>query len=296
MYLFLIAWIELYFLWTFPWQLSFGLVIFYLLWYLDGKEYTGERRWEGFRTLRIWKWITPVDVCKSDVSHLESVAGKRLLVFFNCHTPSSLIWSVGLHGGTIKFANTTHYMVPPIFMWIPVVRDVLLWTGAVTYSLHNERHSKQTVIFDLLDHGRSVAYVPSNFADKMGHDLEANIEARYPVEETLKMLIEGDVQIVPVVVQGEFERYRIIQNSYVKQVQAFFYKYLEYGFPLCYWYRLFSHTRPSPVEVKVGPLMSAKVYTTPQTLREALKSTVSRLMPPPSSLGQAVENKDIKSF
>lgn len=291
MYLFLIVWIELYLLWIIPWPISFGLVAFYLMWYLDGKEYTGERRWEAFRSLRIWSWITPVDIELADRNDLQSVSGKRLFVFVHCYTPSSLIWSVGLHGGVLKFKNTIHYMVPPIFMWIPIVRDVLLWTGAITYSLHNERHCKHSILSDILSQGRSVAYVPSNFADKMGNDLEANIESRYPSEETTKLLIEENMQLVPVVVQGEFERYRIIQQTYIKQIQSFFYKHLEYGFPLCYWYRWYASSRPLPVRVQFGPLMSAQVYTTPQQLKEALKDKVSRLVQPQ---GGSSENKDIK--
>jgi hypothetical protein len=289
MYLFLIVWLELYLLLSIPWLISLFLVAFYMLWYLDGKEYNGERRWEAFRRLGIWRWITPVDILFADRNDLQTTSGKRLFVFIPCSTPSSLIWAVGLHGGDIQFKNTIHYIVPPVFMWIPIVRDVLLWTGAITYSNYNENHSKYTIIFEMLSQGRSVAYTPSNFADKIvSSDLESSIEARYPSEEILKKIIEENVQVIPVVVQGEFDRYRIIQHHYVKNVQAFFYKHIDYIFPLCYWYKWYSHTRPPLINVQFGSIMSSHVYTTPQQLKEALKEKVARLIQP--SFG----DKDIK--
>jgi hypothetical protein len=282
MYLFLIVWAELYFLWTIPWQISIGLIAFYMLWYLDGKEYNGERRWEAFRTLRLWKWISPVEIVLSARNDLQSVRGKRVFVFVHAYTPSSLIWSIGLHGGVLDFKNKIHYMVPPLFMWIPIVRDVMLWSGAITYSNYNEKHSKQTILLDMIAESRSVAYVPSGFADKIAahDDLETGISMRYPKDDALEMFIKEGVQVIPVGVQGEFERYRIVQNKYVRSVQAWFYKHLDVVFPLLYWYRLYSHSRPPPVTVQFGSIMAASVYTSPAQLRTTMKETIDALLTP----------------
>lgn len=292
MYLFFIVWLELYLLWVIPWQISISLIMFYLLWYLDGKEYTGERRWEAFRSLRIWHWFSPIDAAFSDKHDIQNVSGKRVFIFTHCYTPSPIIWSVGLHGDSKRFSTVTHYIVPPVFMWIPIVRDVLLWTGAITYSNYNERHNKQTVIADILLEHRSVAYAPSNLADKiLGFDLEASIESRFPQDDTLKMLIDRKLQVVPVVVQGEFDRYKIIQHEYVKYVQRFLYKYLDCVFIL-YWYRWYAHSKPPLVTVQFGPVMLADAYTTPPQLKDAIKDRVSRLVQPTGG----GENKDIKSM
>lgn len=282
MFLLLIICAELYCLYIFPWQLSLGLCAFYLLWYLDGKEYNGERRWEAFRTLKLWKWITPVDIVLSARNDLQTISGKRIFVFMHAYTPSSLIWSVGLHGGVIQFKNTLHYMVPPLFMWIPIVRDVLLWTGAITWSNHNERFNKQAIIIDMISQSRSVAYVPSGFADKvLAHDdLETGIELRYPKEEMLDLFIKEGVQVIPVVVQGEWDRYRIIQHRYVKFLQAWFYKHIEYVFPLCYWYRWYAHARPPPVTVQFGSIMAASLYPTALQLRNTMRENVDTLIQP----------------
>lgn len=284
MYLFFIICVELYLLWTIPWQLSLFLVAFYLLWYLDGKEYNGERRWEAFRGLRLWKWITPVDIVLSSRNDLQAISGKRLFVFVQSYTPSSIIWSIGLHGGVLQFKNTIHYMVPPIFMWIPLVRDILLWTGAITYSNYNERYNKHAVLFDMISQNRSVAYVPSGYVDRIlnSDDLETQIEMRYPTDEVLETLIKENIQVITVVVQGEFDRYKIVQHRYVKGVQAFFYKHLDYIFPLCYWYRWYAHSKPPLVTVQFGSIMAAQVYTTSSQLRNTMKENVNTLLQPVS--------------
>lgn len=295
MYLFLIVCFELYLIWIFPWQLTFGLIAFYMLWYLDGKEYNGERRWEAFRTLRVWRWVSPVDIVLSSRNDLQTISGKRVFIFVGAYTPSSLIWSIGLHGGCLQFKNTLHYMVPPVFMWIPIVRDVLLWTGAITYSCYNERCSKQAVLAEMISQSRSVAYVPSGFADRIAHqdDLETGIQMRFPTNDTLDMFIREAVQVIPVVVQGEFDRYRIIQHKYLKGVQAWFYKHLDYVFPLLYWYRWYAHVKPPPITVQFGSIMAAAVYTGgAEQLKQTMKESVETLLQPSTS--SSIE-KEIKA-
>ena len=44
---------------------SFVLVV-YALWYFDGKEYTGERRWDWFRSWSIWRRFSPIQYTYAD--------------------------------------------------------------------------------------------------------------------------------------------------------------------------------------------------------------------------------------
>lgn len=159
-----------------------AFAFFYVWSYLDGKEYTGERHWPLFRNLVVWKWLSPVEyVLPSDVK------GKRLYFMIPCATPIPLIWGIGLHGGELKFHYPIHYIVPPLYLWLPVVRDVLMWTGAVTYSRHNSIYALNTVILDLLDRGRSVCYCPSNYFSAAEDDMESQIQSRYPSTELLTL-------------------------------------------------------------------------------------------------------------
>jgi hypothetical protein len=121
--------------------------------------------------------------------------------------------------------------------------------------------------------------------------LERAIDARYPTDEMLTKCIEQQIRIVPVVVQHEHDRYKIVQNAKLGAVQSFCSKHVDYPFPLCYWYRFYSHERPPLLSVQFSAVMAAEVYETTDKLKAALKEKVARLAPPPQAGGQ---EKDIK--
>lgn len=299
MYLLIIALLELHTLLRIPLDLSpaclagLSCVALYSLWYFDGKEYTGERRWEAFRRLSLWRWVSPVDVLMPEKSELQSVGGgKRLFVYTPCHTPSALIWSVGLHSGGVRFDHTTHYVLPPPLMWVPLVRDVLMWSGAVTYSTRDPRHSREAVILDLINQGRAVCYAPANFSHG-GDDLEKAIEARYPSDDMLQKCMDNQIRIVPVVVQGEHDRYKMVHSDRLRAVQSFCHRHTDYPFPLCYWYRFYSHERPPLLSVQFSAVMASEVYESVEKLKQALKDRVARLAPPPAAGGQEKEIKGV---
>lgn len=288
MYLLLFALVQLIlFIHYVPIYLTIIVGFFYLLWYFDGKEYTGERRWDAFRSLRVWKWMSPVDhvfPLKTDMSQTQ---GKKLLVFPNALTPSALIWGVGLHGGGTKFGTrAVHYIVPPIFMWIPFVRDVLMWSGAVTYSLHNPARSMFNVMTRLLEDGRIVAYVPSNFysPSPTAGDVETGVPATdytFPKDDVLEYIVKERAQVVPVFVQREAERYTIrMHDPRLKWIHAHVYKYLDYPLPMVYWFKFYHPTKPHPIVISFGPIMSGEVYTSVDSLLSALKEQVEMMNQP----------------
>jgi len=260
---------------------------FYLLWYFDGKEYTGERRWDAFRALRLWKWMSPVDHVFPLKTDMSQTTGKKLLIFPNAKTPSALIWGVGLHGGGTEFGHrAVHYIVPPIFMWVPIVRDVLMWSGAITYSLYNPARSKFNVITRLLEDGRIVAYVPSNFYNPHVNgvtDVETtlSVEHTFPGDAILEYIVKEKAQVIPVFVQREDERYKICMSSAkLRLIHSYTYTYLEYPFPMCYWYKLYHPSKPQPIVVSFGPIMSGEVYDDVDKLLSALKEQVDRMAQP----------------
>lgn len=250
------------------------------MWWSDEREYTGEGRWERFRSLGLWKWITPVKASFPYKTDLTATAGRRIFLFIPCSTPATLIWSVGLHGGVIDFKHTIHYMIPAPYLWIPIMREILLWTGAVTYSAFNPKFSRQAVMLDLLNHGRSVCYSPSNFANSIHNDLESAIETRYPSDELLAFAIAEKIQIIPVVVQGEHERYRIVQSNWLRWLQTWMYEKIHYAFPLVYWYRLFSNKKPPPVTVQFEAIITSDIYNNAADLKATIKESVDRSIIP----------------
>lgn len=255
------------------------LFVVYYLWWSDGKEYNGEARWERFRSLRLWKWITPVQLSFPHNTDLTATTGRRIFVFIPCSTPSPLIWAIGLHGGQINFKHVIHYMVPAPYLWIPILREVLLWTGAVTYSAFNAEKSQIAIMLDLLNHGRSVCYSPSNFTNDLV-DLETAIQTRYPSDELLNFAIAEKIQLVPVVIQGEHDRYHISQNNTLRSIQLWMYNKIHYAFPMVYWYKLFNAKKPPPISVQFGGVMTSNLYSSASDLRNALREMVDSCIIP----------------
>jgi hypothetical protein len=256
--------------------------LIYALWYFDGKEYTGERRWEAFRALRVWRWLTPVEHHFPSRTNMRETVGRRLFVVVPCLTPSALVWAMGLHGGELQFKHRLHYVVPPPLMWIPLVRDILMWSGAITYSMRDPAHSLHNVLLDMLGQGHGVAYVPAQFLQHHG-DLEASIEARFPTDELLQIAIKEQLQVVPVTVQGERERYNVVASGTLAALQQWTHARWNYPFPLLYALRVCSAQQPRPIEVQFGHPYNAGSYTDSAILLHALREHVDNNVLP--SLG-----------
>jgi hypothetical protein len=170
-----------------------------------------------------------------------------------------------------------HYVVPPIFLWIPLLRDVLLWTGAVTYS---RSRSLDSVILDLLQSNRSVCYCPSYFANVVkSTDVETGssvIETPCPSDEMFSFARQEALQLVPIVTHGERRRYFIFQAF--ARLQALTFHYIGYPFPLCFALRIFSKTRPSLLHQQFGPIIECNAkYATNEQLKESFCSSVHAL-------------------
>jgi len=244
----------------------------YALWYFDGKEYTGERRWEAFRRLRVWRWLSPVEYHAAPGLR-ETTASKRLFVVVPCVTPAALMWTFGFHGGELEFRHVTHYVVPPPFMWVPLVRDVLMWSGAITYSLRDgSAHSLHAVLLDMLGQGRAVAYTPAQFLHNAHADLEQSIDARYPTADLLDVARQEQFQIVPVTVQNERVRYAVWRAP--ASVQRWTHARSNYPFPLVYGLRVCGAQAPPPLTVQFGPVMNASIYQDTPALMRVLRQHV----------------------
>lgn len=242
---------------------SFVLVV-YALWYFDGKEYTGERRWDWFRSWSIWRRFSPIQYTYADnVTDLKNGTPRRVYLVEPAHTWIPMVWGIGLHGGRIEFARAhpLHFVVPPCFMWIPIMRDVLLWMGAVTYSIKNDDLSMKEVILSLLNAGRSVCICPQLSQFELD-------------DELLQFFIENRIDVVPVVICGEQERYQIRTWP---AFQAFFARHLHYPFPTCFWIRFNTRKRPPLLEQQFCGIKHSSAYANVQLLRESIQETINKL-------------------
>lgn len=282
MYLVLIIAIELLlFGYYIPYYISILVFFVYALWYFDGKEYTGERRWDAFRSLSMWKWVTPIQYIFPNKSDIAQTRGKRLFVMPVCVTTTPLLWGVGLHGGAMSMNQPIHFVVPPPYMWVPFLRDVLMWMGGVSYSLRGgDSRGRDLVIQNLLDNGRIVVYAPSNFYNPYSdtHDVEAIVDHRYPSNGMIKFCIDQSVSIIPVIVSGETERYKLIDAG---AVQKWTYSKVDYPLPHLHWFRFFSASRPPLIVIKIGPCLTCNLYRAEnegiEQLKKSLRDTVLEL-------------------
>lgn len=271
--------------WINTYALIFVLLV-YIPWYFDNKEYNGERRWDWLRRLYLWRFISPIEYTFANLKDLSLMNHtiRRIYVMVPGDTIMSLIWGIGLHGGQLPFAERLHYVVPPIFMWIPLLRDVLLWTGAITY--HYKKRPLETVLLEMLHNNRSVCYCPSNFANMTSDDGEEDIETgsltrTVPClsEEMLQFALHEQIQLVPVVVHCERKRYYIFTHDFLlKRIQRFFYWYIGYPFPLFFWLKMFSRTRPPLLHQQFGAIIECnQKYASTTLLKESFKDAVEAL-------------------
>jgi len=245
---------------------SGAVSLIYLLWYLDGREYTGERHWPGFRRLFLWRYSSPVQYTIANEVDLEQQLGpkqQRLYVLLPGNTYFAVLWGIGLHGGRLppKMSERLHWVVPPLLMAIPILRDVLLWSGAVTY--HERKHPLADVLLGLLNANRSVCYCPAQYANTISGSGATTAGLS---EQMLAFAREHHTQLVPILVTGE--------RPTITRVQRWMFTTIGYPFPMLVFARYWSRTRPPPLMLQFGPIMRCGDYEDAALLRESFNTNV----------------------
>lgn len=253
--------------------------LIYLLWYLDGREYTGERHWPGFRRLFVWRWLSPVIYVIANEVDLENKLGpkqQRIYVLLPGNTYFAVLWGVGLHGGRLppKMSERLHWVVPPLLMAIPLLRDVLLWSGAVTY--HERRHPLPDVLLSLLNANRSVCYCPAQYANTVR---EGPTTAGLS-EQMLGFAHGQGTQLVPILVTGERRRYYIVETPTTLRAQRWTLAQCGYPFPMLVFARYCGRARPPPLTLQFGPIMNCADYSDISVLRESFNTNVLNMVCP----------------
>jgi hypothetical protein len=279
--------------------LSFVLLI-YALSYWDGKEYTGERRWTWFRQLRAWRYLSPIEYTFTSVKELSLVNHQTRRVYVMVPdgggTLVSLVWGIGLHGGELApaFADRLHYVVPPLFMWVPLLRDVLLWTGAVTF--HPRKRPLDSVVLELLHCNRAVCVPTSppqggdvgtdietgpNSAAAAGAATAATVICSVLSDDILSFARAERIQLVPIVTHGEHRRYAIATHwRLLSRLQQYCRQFSLCGagmhpFPVVFSLRLCSRQRPPPLHQQFGPIIECtEKYATNEQLLESCEEGV----------------------
>jgi hypothetical protein len=234
------------------------LAFLYVPSYMDGKEHTGERQWRALREWRGWRRFSPVVSHFANQRDLNAVDHRsmRLYIMVRGKTLNGSLWGIGLHGGTLSpFAERLHYVVPPLLLAVPLLRDVLLWTGAVTW--HPKRLPLTDLILQLVRSNRSVCY-------------HCSVDM-----ELFRFALEEKMQIVPVVLQNEQQYYYVADWP---RLHGWTQKYLGYPWPQLVWPR---RNRPAELEQVFGPILHCTDrYTNAEHLSKSFAESVKNLSCP----------------
>ena len=256
--------------WTLVFTIYFTVAEFYFLFttivfllyiglkYNDGDEITGARAWKWLRKYTFNKSIIYESVDKEGYIEQERI----LFVVLGNITNFSLISGFGLHGG--KFGDVDlNYILPPILFKIPILRDFLLWTGAVTY----ERNDKEGTVINLLKKNKSVAYAPSGMDDVLNYTGSDNdiITLQNPEIDVFNFVMKYKIRLVPVLIQGETERYSIRRNKYIHKIQKYCMNKWKWPFPFWFFVKIWGKDPPPKVKMYIGPIMDPNVYDSAQT-------------------------------
>lgn len=154
-----------------PWHLSVLALLLYTLRWIDRAEYTGHAAWPRFRA-----WFRPLGGCDKTGPHLYLVVP--------CASSSTLLTNIGLANCDLYYALNARYF------WIPLLRDVLLWTGAIAQGEDN--------MLTVLKSDRGICY---GMVAREDDDEEA-LQAQLPQQWLLDMAIREHIKLVVVTVQS----------------------------------------------------------------------------------------------
>jgi hypothetical protein len=218
--------------------------------YWRSSHTTGYETMETLRRLRVWPWLMPM------VRHHVVDAGgvvvddsKSLYVVLPNATNTVLLWGFGLHGGQIK--TNPCYLMPEVLFWIPLVRELLLLTGAVSAG----RGSPEQVIERMTFMGKSVAYAPSGMRDALLVQEERNIHAQRPGLSLFTLACHRGLAVVPCLCLGENDRrYIFFTSERLRRIQRWFLERLGYPFPLL----CCPDTKGARIDLWIGAPISSK--------------------------------------
>jgi hypothetical protein len=236
----------------------FGLFLYGTLYfYLDEGPINGHRTWEKFKSFRIWKYISPVRYEFTNKEEIQQLDKPCLFIVMPNSTNMPLVYGFGFNGGQMplprkKTREKTRqcvYLVPSLLFWIPILRDWLLWSGAVADNGYN-------TVLDHINSGSCVAYSPNGMGDLLHMEL-GKLVIKRPGKRIFTFAKENNISIVPVLVYREQERYHILQK---RELQTRMFNLFGWPFPFWFFPRIFGTRPPPPMVLYVGNPMRPMAY------------------------------------
>ena len=236
-------------LWSRLWVWTVLLVFLYatLYYYLDNGPIHGHRSWDLLRLLSWWKVVSPVRYEFTNAEAIHVLDKPCLFLVMPNATNMALLYGFGFHGGALPLPTTKSrersvvYLLPQLLFKVPLLRDYLLWSGAVAdYGFDS--------VLDHINSGRCVAYSPSGMSDLLYQE-QGQLVIKKPGPKIFEFARENGIHIVPVLVYGEEQRYHIFSKP---ETQSYFYQLLGWPFPFWVFPRIFGAGPPPPLRLFVG--------------------------------------------
>jgi hypothetical protein len=241
---------EIYFLLT-----IIFFLIYFVLKYYDGDEYTGFRSWTWLRKFTLFGKTTTVYLGNAALEERE----RMLFVVVGNLTNMGLIHGFGFHGGFFKNTDLV-YMLPWILFKIPLLRDVLLWSGAIS------NYDAEGTILNLLKRGKSVVYCPSNMEDYVNFsnprsDDPERVAVHAPSNALFEFAMVNKISIVPVMITNETLRYRFMRSHLLHRIHKFIYPYIGWPFPFLFMPRIFNEKQIEKLNIQIGTPMDGTFHS-----------------------------------
>lgn len=222
------------------------LALYFGLKYGDGDEKLGTRAWPALR--RRFFFGKTVSYYFGNREFFKNSSESFLFVVIGNQTNMALFHGFGMHGGVFGDLDVA-YMLPSALFSVPLVRDFLLWTGAV-------EHDAGAGLLKLLKSGRSVVYAPAGMAAMVN-------DVRAPDLDVFAFAIEHNIQVVPVLVENETRRY------------AYYYSrvawWRQWPFCFCFCPRLFGEKPPPKLKLSVCTPIDPRLQETPERFRQTFR-------------------------
>lgn len=238
----------------------------FISWYRQSPS-TGYDTFEGLRSLPLWHRLFPmVKVEYVDEKQFSKAGRDEKFIFVVLPNPTNtvLVWGFGFHGngGTLGKLKLC-YLLPSVLFWVPGLRELLLWSGAVSFGSAAEDQTERVIEMTRL--GRNVAYCPNGMQDALYVEEEKNIYGKRPDMTLFKTACERNYQLVPCMCSGENdERFIFVSNERIRSIQTYFLRKLSYPFPLIF----FPDRRGQRIEITIGSPIPSHGKT-PEQLQQA---------------------------
>lgn len=142
------------------------------------------------------------------------------------------------------------WMIPSIYLRVPVIRDFLMWAGAVAQNMNG--------VIDLMNRGHSVALCPDGNKDAL-RAKDDKLYVNQARNDIFQYATEKGIAVVPVLIYGESELYHSISNVWLDYFRKISIDKLGIPWPIVAlgWYNTFIPKR-SEVHVYIGTPVEAR--------------------------------------